>query len=461
MNLWILTEEKPKTETLAIILHRFATDHQFAIFVSPLKIIPVLVQEKFTFTYEVVGFLCKKINNIYLKTVAWSASFVDFIVYYQEKEPTLDDEPIYVIEATKTDDSESRNTGVYQRASKFVFIDYYYPNAKKIMLYNLQIKQKTFHTATYSFGTRLLSTINVEILGKKLDDGVTVPFNTIDEIIKVKNEMRRAPKNNTPITIKQFDNHIEISARLIKSDRLSHDPNIGAISLICAAIRKLNWTKDIIITQHGLSQKHLSHTNKFILIANMLGLKLKDLEMPKEEASAVYWKYERHGEKLATIFIHLIVEEFTSGQSIFDNHAGCERGYFITRDGSVISIQKYTDRKLYKAGDKSKIYNLPDLILIDCERLEVINIEGKTYNNRKIGIIELENYEPIENDYIKIYYPDFVIKRTIVLYGGSETKLIEIEIGFLLNSDGCMILGIKAPAIFNDAVNNLIDFWKI
>ena len=31
-------------------------------------------------------------------------------------------EPIYAIEETKTDDKESRNTGVYQRCSKFIFI---------------------------------------------------------------------------------------------------------------------------------------------------------------------------------------------------------------------------------------------------------------------------------------------------------------------------------------------------
>lgn len=74
---------------------------------------------------------------------------------------------MYAIEETKTDDKESRNTGVYQRASKFVFVENYYPNIKKIMLYQLKVEQKEKATATYIFGTKLLKTIGVEILGKK------------------------------------------------------------------------------------------------------------------------------------------------------------------------------------------------------------------------------------------------------------------------------------------------------
>lgn len=50
--------------------------------------------------------------------------------------------PLYIIEETKTDDSESRNTGIYQRASKFVYASSIFPNARKIMLYSLQISQK-------------------------------------------------------------------------------------------------------------------------------------------------------------------------------------------------------------------------------------------------------------------------------------------------------------------------------
>lgn len=459
-NLWILTEERPKREIVANILSKFANDQEFACFIDTIRILPILENGQFTFLYEVVGFRCNKIGRVFLKSVSGFSSFVDFLVFYQNKQPTQTDIPLYAIEETKTDDKESRNTGVYQRASKFVLVESYYPNIKKIMLYNLKIEQKEKPTATYIFGTKLLKTIGVEILGKKLDEKIFTPFNSVDEIVNFKRQMRRAHVGNVPISIKKKDNEITISGRLYKSGGLAHDPNIGALSLISSAIRKLGWTSEIIITKHGLKQKHLQAGNKFVKIANRLGLKIQGLNLPISKTQENYWKYETEGEKLGTIFIHLVVENFTKGFSIFENHAGCEKGYFITSDGKYIPLEKYSDRKAYKAGDKKKIISIPDLILIDFGRSEIINVEGKRYKFRKDGIKELKNFEDIEKIYIKKYYPRYKIIRTVVLYGGTEKKIVEIEVGFLLNENGDLILGIKAPALFKEAIKNLLDFWS-
>ena len=160
-NLWFLTEERPKKEVLKTIFQKFAKDYGFAVFIDTIRIFPILKDNKFTFTYEVTGFRCNKVEKVYIKTVSGNSSFTDYLIFYQKDEPTLKDEPIYAIEETKTDDKESRNTGVYQRCSKFVFIESYYPNAKKIMLYNLQIEQKLEPTSTYIFGTKLLLTLGV------------------------------------------------------------------------------------------------------------------------------------------------------------------------------------------------------------------------------------------------------------------------------------------------------------
>jgi hypothetical protein len=127
-NLWLLTEERPKKEVLATIFQKFAKDYGFAVFIDSLRIFPILEDGKFTFTYEVTGFRCNKVDKVFVKTVSGNSSFTDFLVFYQEKEPIQTDTPIYAIEETKTDDKESRNTGVYQRCSKFVFIENYYPN---------------------------------------------------------------------------------------------------------------------------------------------------------------------------------------------------------------------------------------------------------------------------------------------------------------------------------------------
>lgn len=459
-NLWILTEERPKREVIGSILLKFSNDHKFACFIDTIRILPILENRQFTFLYEVVGFRCNKIERVFIKSVSGLSSFVDFLIFYQEKQPIQEDIPLYAIEETKTDDRESRNTGVYQRASKFVFIDYYFPEVKKIMLYNLHVEQKEEPTATYVFGTKLLLTLGVEILGKKLDEKVFTPFNSVDEIVDLKKEMRSAPKGNIPILIRKEDNKITISGRLCKSGGLSHDPNIGALSLIGAAIRKLGWSGEIIITRHGLKQSHVQPNNKFVKIANRLILKLDRLSIPASPKSDTYWRYETNGEKLGTIFIHLVVENFTKGYAIFENHAGCEKGYFITSDGKHIPLEKYSDREAYKSGDKSKIVSIPDLILIDFGRSEVVNVEGKKYQFRQNGIEELKSYGYIEKNYIKKYYPKFKITRTVVLYGGTEKKIVEIEVGFLLNENGDLVMGIRAPDLFREAIKNLLDFWN-
>lgn len=459
-NLWILTEERPKREVIANILMKFAKDKKFACFVDTVRILPILEKDKFTFLYEVTGFRCNKINKVYIKSVSGFSSFVDFLIYFQKKQPTQTEIPLYAIEETKTDDKESRNTGVYQRATKFVYIDYYYPKIKKIMLYNLQIKQKEVPTATSVFGTRLLLTLGIEILGKKLDNKVFQPFRSVDEIIALKKAMRKAPKGNIPILIEKVGNKITVSGRLFKSGGLAHDPNIGALSLICAVIRKLGWKGEIIITKHGLKQKHLQADNKFIKITNKLNIKIYGLSIHASKYKNNYWEYETGGEKLGTIFIHLVVENFTEGYSIFENHAGCEKGYFMTSDGKHIPLEKYSDRKAYKKGNKKKIISIPDLILIDFGRSEVINIEGKKYQFCKDGIKELKGFKDIEKNYIKKYYPKYNIIRTVVLYGGTKNKVIKIKVGFLLNENGDLVLGIKAPKLFREAIKNLLDFWK-
>jgi hypothetical protein len=460
-NLWILTEERPKREIIHNILYKFTKDNEIPCFIDTIRILPILDEKNnFSFCYEVVGFKSTKINKIYLKTVSGPSSFVDYLIFYQDKQPTIKDIPSYGIEETKTDDSESRNTGVFQRATKFVFIEYFYPDIKKIMLYALQIKQKTVQTQTNIFGTKCLLALGVEIMGKKLDPKTHTPFKTVDELIDFKNSMRKPPKGNVPIQLKKYSDRIEISGRLCKSDSLAHDPNIGALSLICATLRKLGWNKELVITEHGLKQKHINGRNKFVQLSTKLKINFKSLKTVAADINETYWQYEKEGEKLGTIFIHLVVENFTKGAAIFENHAGCEKGYFINKAGEPIPLEKYQDRDKYKKGDKEQIISIPDLILIDFDSSEIINIEGKRYKFRADGIEELKGFNSIEKLYIKPNYPKFKIIRTVVLYGSKEEKIIEIEVGFLLNENGKLIMGINAPDLFKTALKNLLDFWR-
>lgn len=259
--------------------------------------------------------------------------------------------------------------------------------------------------------------------------------------------MRRPPAGNVPILLYKTDDKIQISGRLFKSGGLSHDPNIGALSIISAVLRKLGWDKKIEIIKHGLKQSHVGKTNKFVLIANKIEIELEGLTIPKAFPPEEYWRYDRTGEKLGTIFIHLVVENFTNGYSVFENHAGCEKGYFQTSAGAHIALAKYTDRNAYKAGDKNQIVFIPDLVLLDVDEKESITIEGKKYENKARGIAELNNYDAFDEMYLRKYYPQYKIVRTVVLYGGLSAGVLDVEVGFLLNERGKLVLGIKAPKL--------------
>lgn len=69
------------------------------------------------------------------------------------------------------------------------------------------------------------------------------------------------------------------------------------------------------------------------------------------------------------------------------------------------------------------------------------------------------NYDSFEELYLSKYYPDFKIIRTVILYGSNNEKIAEIEVGFLLNSNGKLILGVNAPKLIKRAIKNLLSYW--
>lgn len=458
-NLWILTEEHPKPDVIQMIVGIFCQDRGNGSIIGKIRIIPIIEGNKFSFKYQVLGIDTPLINRIFIKIASGYSSFVDFLIFYQDNIPSQQDIPIYAIEETKTTDRESRNTGVSQRSAKFVYIHSFYPTVQKIMLYSLRTEENKKLSDTNIFGSRLLATQDVRIVGKNRTN--FEPFRTIDELIKAKNSMKSPPAGNIPIKITNTGNKIRISGRLFKSGGLSHDPNIGTLSSIAYTLRKLGYQGEIEITHHGLDNSHVQNKkNKFVRIANMLNITFEGLTMTHQLINMPYWRYDESGEKLATIFIHLVVENFTEGYAIFDNHAGSEKGYFLTNTNEYIPLAKYEDRSAYKAGDTTKIVHIPDLVLLDPMTMQIINIEGKKYENMLKGISELNSYDTIEKLYINKYYPDYKILRTVVLYGSFEEKITKVEVSFLLNKCGNLILGINAPDLFKRALSNLKSYWN-
>jgi len=305
-------------------------------------------------------------------------------------------------------------------------------------------------TSTNIFGTRMLLTLEVDVIGRELSEEIFRPFRSLDELIEFKNSMRRPPRTNTPILINRFDTRITVSGRLDKPQSLHaicHDPNIGGLSLITKTIRKLGWEGEIEITQHNIHQDRLGRSNKFLLIANMLNVTLEGLTLPATTTLDDYWRYEDSSEKLGTVFLHLALERLANVECIYENHAGCERGYFKRSNGELAALPK--------RDSANEILRIPDLIICDHNQNEVLMIEGKKFNRLQNGLDELNDYDSIENEWILQEYPAYNVRRFVVLYGGTNNITTEPKLAFILSQNGDLFTSTHTPQIILDAINNI------
>lgn len=457
-NIWILTEEKPKVSVIKQIFQIYKIDfgmnyvHQDSIMIRPLG-----VNGLFSFTYEVTGLSVDGIQKIYIKTVSGGSSFLDFLFFVQKNPPVEGgrNNLVFAVEETKTSDDESRNTGVYQRCSKFVYIKAFYPNVPLYMLYNdeLGFRKEKKPSDTSILGTNMLLTNNVKISGKPVDKWFH-PFKSIEELISFKNGMRKPPTGNTPILINQIGNKITISGRLDKPNnvgRIAHDPNIGALSYISYTLRQLGWKGEIEIIDHNVRQsfvKEDSH-NKFLSICNLLNIKLEGLKLPKHyKLSTLYWHYEYKSEKMASILFHIACE-CLGMKEVYQNHAGCERGYFRTGTDELITIPKYCGL------DKHNLL-IPDVIMRDDANRVIYLIEGKKLDKLTNGLIELESYDDIETLYINRYFPKYTVKRYLTLFGGSKTSLPHEKVLLYLGENGTLIMNDVKEATLSLKIRSLL-----
>lgn len=447
-NLWLLTEERPKPSVILQIIEMYCNDFNDTILShTEIKIKPLIERGCFKFIYEVEGLKVNNADKILIKTVSGSSSFLDFLLFKQSNAPAEgnpNDNLIMAIEETKTSDDESRNTGVYQRGSKFVYITPYYDNVKLYMLYNeeLEAREDKKPSDTSIFGTNILLTLGVTIVGKDISKWFK-PFRSLEELIKFKAGMRQPPAGNIPITITKYDDRIEVSGRLSKPanvGNIGHDPNIGALSMISKCIRTLGWNKDIVITMHGVTQEYVNRTkgkNKFLYICNILDLKLDGIVMPeKVELPELYWHYEMSSEKMTSILLH-VLGMYNGMRCIYENHAGCERGYFRTKSGRLVTLPK-------KDRNGINLY-LPDVVLYDEPSNIILLVEGKKLSTLANGIDEIKYYDSIENEYIKPEYIDVNIIRYVSIFGGRKAGYLHHDVLIYMNLEGKIYINPSAP----------------
>lgn len=165
----------------------------------------------------------------------------------------------------------------------------------------------------------------------------------------------------------------------------------------------------------------------------MLNVTMEGIDMPNSyELPDSYWHYEDKSEKMASILFHISCE-CLGFKEVYQNHAGCERGYFKTKEEKLVTLPKY-------CGNDQHNLLIPDVILRDDTKKIVYLMEGKKLSTISAGLSEIEDYDDIENLYIKHYFPEYTVKRYLTIYGGTKTQLPHPKVLIYLNAAGQIIM---------------------
>ena len=103
-NLWILTEERPKKAVIEKIIEKTSLIKNLNIKIEKFKIEPLIEKNKFLHSFKISKVRSDKIQNIFIRLISSRSSFVDFLVFLQEKEPKPEQilkNCVYAIEETK------------------------------------------------------------------------------------------------------------------------------------------------------------------------------------------------------------------------------------------------------------------------------------------------------------------------------------------------------------------------
>ena len=104
----------------------------------------------------------------------------------------------------------------------------------------------------------------------------------------------------------------------------------------------------------------------------------------------------------------------------------------------------------------SKNVNIPDLIIRNDKTKSVIIIEGKKSENIDAGIVELEDYDLIEERIINMNYPGYSVNRWVALFGNKPSRSYMDKINkyviFQLINDGNIWINPKAPKEFQEMI---------
>jgi hypothetical protein len=435
MNIYILGEECPRSASIEQIV-KFCCDKRSLNFkVSDLQITPVKQNNKFMRYYRISGVNVEGVKNVYYKIVRGTGSFVDYLCYFQDRSPTQADKPFAVIEDNKSRPSDAGNMHK-QRLVKFVNVLKHYPDARMLYLNIVpDFRRKEGVQPTYKRSARMFNTLGVEVkLISFSGEDRTPEFNPYQNLEEFCEDYEIKPRaGETPTGIELDNDILKISTKLLKGAGGLSDPGVGFVCAAAQVSRNLGHHGEIIVINHGLSDKWLAkeRASKLAQCSQDLGIKFKNTKghtkincsYDKEE----YWDSGGSGEKYASILADIMFRERPDCEIIYDNHAGTERGWFIESDGKHVSVAK-------------NIGGIPDLVVKDDNTENILVFEGEMFKNAKKGIKQFKTFEGFKK-LLENKYPGYGIKFHLILNGGEElianTYFQLTNTGEMIFNEGC------------------------
>lgn len=416
----ICTEENPQIEEIGFILNYVGTPCRIS------KLTSDIIDGKWNGKF--IAETDTDHVKVEIQLVKGFGSFIDYVVYDHLNPDEEKSTPILLVESTKTCDAESRNTTIYQRLIKFVVARKRFPDTPCIMFYNTE--QYT-NTSTNFFAKRLLQTLSIKAYDKTNKDLLkdSLPFITIDELIKEK-EMIKTKSHNVSVKIQcNGDHDYYISAKLSKGahDTICHDPNKGMITGLATVIHKLDKDARFRITDHHVAvEKIRKQEDKFWYANSAYDLRLdgSSLSSMGVKCPTKYWIKDTESEKAATINYHRHMEKL-GWLTVFHNHSSSAKSYFIGEKGTEEAVPKIT---------------IPDVVMVNKEERYIHICEGKIWKDRLKGVEQLDHLSDFKH-YTQERYPGYTIILGLCLYVRSLSEIdakkkLKYPVLFAMDSEG-------------------------
>ena len=407
VTITICTEENPQRNEVEFILKRLRV---------PCKVSNITPSVKGNVWDET--FLAETDNpsiNVVIILVKGWGSFVDYIVYDKVNPDEKKTVPILLMESTKTTDSESRNTAINQRFTKFAVAKQRFPSTPLILYYNTE---QVTNTATSHFGRRLLTTFGVEaydVKGKNLLAD-SPPFTSVEEIMKEKNAFKEK-KGNVSVKITLSAPHAyTISAKLSKGKNttICHDPNKGLITGIASAIYSLDKEASFLIINHCVAVDQIKKTtDKFWYANSAYHLKLEGCNASSKGTvcPSGYWSRDSKSEKASTINYQYHMEK-NGWTTVYHNHSSSARSHFMDSHG--------------KEHQVPKCLTIPDVVMVNKEKRCIQVCEGKVLKDWPLGVKQLENLTNFLK-YLETHYMGYTVERGLCLYGDTFREIESVK----------------------------------